>query len=291
MQRRAASSTSKGPWRWFLLACIAAAGVAHAQDPDPEASPIWQKVRADLFAGKTIAPGDGVVSLEVPARAQDPAMIPLTIRAQFPQTSERYIERIWLLVDNNPSPIAAVFQFTRLSGRADIETRIRLEQYSQVRAIAATNDGALYMASRYVKAAGGCSAPSGPDAAAAKANLGKMRLLLDEATPPGQPALARLMISHPNASGLAMDQLSRTYAPPHFVRSIEVRYAGELVLRADVDFTISENPYFRFYIVRADEALLEAKVVDNQDLVFTETIRTWAAHPSTPSSEAARRAR
>ena len=118
-----------------------------------------------------------------------------------------------------------------------------------------------------------------------------MRLSLDESPPPGQPALARLMISHPNASGLAMDQVTRTYAPPHFVRSIEVRYAGELVLHADVDFTISENPYFRFYLVRADDALLEAKVVDNQDLVFTEGVRTWAARPSSSSAEAARRDR
>ena len=277
MPRRVASSTSKGRWRWLLAAGIAAAGIAHGQDVDPEASAIWQKVRADLFAGKPIAPGDGVVALEVPARAQDGAVVPLTIRALFPQSAERSIDKVWLIVDNNPSPIAAVFQFTRLSGRADIETRIRVDQYTHVRAIAATNDGSLYMVSRYVKAAGGCSAPPGTDAAAAKANLGKMRLLLDEAPPAGQPALARLMISHPNASGLAMDQVSRTFAPAHFVRSIEVRLGGELVLRADVDFTISENPSLRFYLVPADGATLEAKVIDNQDLVFTSNIGVQAA--------------
>jgi sulfur-oxidizing protein SoxY len=259
-----------------LMACIAATGTAHGQDVDPEASRIWQKVRAELFAAAPIEPGDGVVTLEVPARAQDAATVPITIRAQFPQAAGRYIDKIWLVVDNNPSPIAAVFQLTRRSGRADIETRIRVEQYTHVRAIAATNDGALYMASRYVKASGGCSAPAGGDAAA-KASLGKMRLLVDEATPPGQPTQVRLMISHPNASGLAMDQSTRTYAAPHFVRSVEVRYGGELVLRADVDFTISENPYFRFYLLPDDEGTLEARVVDNQDLVFTSSIRTWAA--------------
>ncbi len=260
-----------------LLVCIAAAGTAHGQDIDPEASLIWQKVRAELFAAAKIAPGDGVVALDVPARAQDAATVPITIHAQFPQSADRYIDKIWLIVDNNPTPIAAVFQFTRRSGRADIETRIRVEQYTHVRAIAATNDGALYMVSRFVKAAGGCSAPAGADAAAAKANLGKMRLLVNEAPAPGQPALARLMISHPNASGLAMDQSTRAYAPPHFVRSIEVRQGGELVLRADVDFTISENPSFRFYLLPADEATLEATVVDNQDLVFTSSIGIQAA--------------
>jgi sulfur-oxidizing protein SoxY len=256
-----------------LMVCIAAAGAAHGQEVDPEASAIWQKVRAGLFAAAPIAPGDGVVSLEAPARAQDAATVPIKISAQFPQTAERYIDKIWLVVDNNPSPIAAVFQFTRRSGRADIETRIRVEQYTYVRAIAATNDGALYMASRYVKASGGCSAPPGADHAAANASLGKMRLLVDEAPAPGQPALARLMISHPNDSGLAMDQLTRAYAPSHFVRSIEVRQDGELVMGADLDFAISENPSLRFYLMPADEAALEVKVVDNQDLVFTSTIK------------------
>jgi sulfur-oxidizing protein SoxY len=258
-----------------LWVCTLAAGTAHGQDPDPEASPVWQKVRASLFAAAPIAPGDGVVSLEAPARAPDAATVPIKIRAQFPQTAQRYIDKIWLVVDNNPSPIAAVFQFTRRSGRADIETRIRVEQYTHVRVIAATNDGALYMASRYVKASGGCSAPAGADAAAASASLGKMRLVVDEGTP-GQPALARLMISHPNVSGLSMDQSTRTYAPSHFVRSIEVRQGAELVLHADVDFTISENPSFRFYLLPDGEPL-QVTVVDNHDLVFTSSI---AAQPA-----------
>ncbi len=263
--------------RWLLRVAwvwIAAAGVARAQDLDPEASPVWQKVRADLFATARIAPGEGVLTLDAPARAQDAAVVPVTIHAQFPQTAERYIDKVWLVVDNNPSPVAAVFQFTRRSGRADIETRIRVEQYTHVRAIAATNDGALYMASRYVKASGGCSAPA---AGAAPVNLGKTRLLVDEAPARGEPALARLMINHPNTSGLAMDQSTRTYAPAHFVRSIEVRQGTELILRADVDFAISENPSFRFYLVPTDDEPLQVTVVDNQDLVFTSSLKIGTA--------------
>ena len=74
-----------------------------------------------------------------------------------------------------------------------------------------------------------------------------------------------------------MDQSTRAYAPAHFVRSVEVRRGAELIMRADVDFTISENPYFRFYVVPADEGALEATVVDNRDLVFTSAIGTRAA--------------
>ena len=123
------------------------------------------------------------------------------------------------------------------------------------------------------EASGGCSAPASKDALAANVNLGKMRIRVGESAGPGQPALAQLMISHPNDSGLAMDQVRRTYAPPHFVREVRVNRAGKPVMSAEVDFSISENPNFRFYFVPdGGVSGLEAKVVDNQDLEFLTTV-------------------
>jgi sulfur-oxidizing protein SoxY len=251
--------------------CLALSGAAFAQD-DPEASPIWRGVRADLFAGRPIAPATQVLVLETPKRAEDAAIVPVAIHAQFPQAADRYIEKLWLIVDNNPTPIAAVFHFTPESGRADIETRIRVEQYTYVRAVALVGDQ-LYMAANYVKASGGCSAPASKDAVAAKATLGRMRLRADDIVAPDQPVLAQLMISHPNDSGLAMDQITRTYAVPHFVRTVEVRYEGKPLMSADVDFSISENPNFRFYFIPHGGGEMDAKVVDNQDLEFTASLK------------------
>ena len=70
-----------------------------------------------------------------------------------------------------------------------------------------------------------------------------------------------------------MDQLTRTYAPPHFVRGIEVRHNGKMVMSADMDFSISENPNFRFYFVPGSGGELDAKVIDNKDLEFTASVR------------------
>jgi len=258
-------------WR-FLLAvmglALAAAGAARGQDADPADSVVWKKVHASVFANAPLEAADNVVTLDTPKRAENAAIVPVAIRSHFPQAKERFIERIWLIVDNNPSPIAAVFHFTLESGRADIETRIRIEEYTHVRAVALTNDGKLYMAANYVKASGGCSAPAGKDALASKASLGKMRIRVNESPGRGQPALAQLMISHPNDSGLAMDQVTRTYAPPHFVRQVKVSYAGKSVMSAEVDFSISENPNFRFYFVPREEGNLKAEVVDTKDLKF-----------------------
>ena len=248
-------------------------GPALAQDNDPDASPIWQKIRADLFGGTRIESGEQMLMLETPRRAEDAAIVPVAVRARFPQAANRYIDKLWLIVDNNPSPIAAVFHFTPDSGRADIETRIRVEQYTHVRAIVRVDDGKLYMVANYVKASGGCSAPASKDAAASRATLGKMRFRVDDPLIPNRPALVQLMISHPNDSGLAMDQLTRTYAPPHFVRSVEVRYDGNPLLSAEVDFSISENPNFRFFFVPGNGGELEAKATDNEGQEFTASLK------------------
>jgi sulfur-oxidizing protein SoxY len=270
---------------WFLLLVLSmACGAAAAQVPAAADSAMWKKVHASLFAGAPIEPADGVVTLATPQRAEDAAIVPIAIRAQFAQQRERFIDTIWLLVDNNPSPVAAVFHFTQSSGRADIETRIRIEEYTYVRVVARTGDGKLYMAANYVKASGGCSAPAGKDAVAAKANLGRMRLRVADATASGEPAAAQLMISHPNDSGLAMDQVTRLYAQPHFVRHIEVTYAGNPVLSADVDFSISENPNFRFYLLPGDGGLLEARAVDNQELAFATSLRVEGARATAAST-------
>ncbi len=109
---------------------------------------------------------------------------------------------------------------------------MRVDAYTHVRAIAELNTGELMMSTRFVKASGGCSAPPGKDQAAAMATLGKMRFRVDGDVRARQPVLAQLMISHPNNSGLVMDQLTRHFTPAHFVRRIDVSYAGKPILTA-----------------------------------------------------------
>lgn len=263
----------------LLLFGLCAGARAEIKTGDnPDASPIWQKVRASLFQSRPIATAtDDVISLDVPVRAEDAAIVPISIKTHFPQTPTRYIDKVYLIIDNNPSPISAIFKFTPLSGRADIETRVRIEEYTHVRAIAETNDGQLHMTTRFVKASGGCSAPPGKDAQAALTTLGRMKFRVEgDATgnqAGNQPVLAQLMISHPNNSGLAMDQVSRLFTPAHFVRQVRITYGGQPVMSADVDFSISENPNFRFYFLPRGDGELKAEVVDSNDLRFESALK------------------
>lgn len=259
--------------RLFALLLLAAAGLAHARNlqptDDPETSPVWQKVRVSLFEGRSIAPAPAdMLVLEAPSRAIDAAVVPIAIRSRWPQGAGRYIARLYLIIDANPSPISAIFQFSPESGRAEIETRVRVDAYSHVRAIAETSDGQLYGVTRFVKASGGCSAPAGSDAQAAAASMGQMRFRVEGDLKGRTPVLAQLMIDHPNHSGLAMDQYSRQFTPAHYVRKVDVTYEGKPVFSADVDFSISENPNFRFWFLPQGTGELRATVVDSRDLRF-----------------------
>ena len=248
---------------------------ARAQETE---TAIWHKVREAQFAGRSFEQSaEQVVSIDAPNRAEDSAVVPILIHAVQAQQPERWIRKIYLVIDKNPSPLGAVFTLTPDSGRADIETRIRIEDYSWVRAIAETQDGKLYMAMRYVKASGGCSAPAGKDMEAAMARLGRMKFRTEGSVQMNQPNLAELMISHPNVSGLAMDQVTRLYAPPRFVRTVQVSYAGRPVMSADVDFTISENPNFRFYFVPRGDGDLKAEVVDSSNATFESSLAVRSA--------------
>ena len=107
-----------------------------------------------------------------------------------------------------PGAAGGSLHFPGTAGWSELSTRVRVDSYTHVRAIAETNDGALHMAANYVKASGGCSAPSSKDPAAAEAQLGRMKLRLPETVKAGEPLRMQILIKHPNSSGLQFDQVA-----------------------------------------------------------------------------------
>lgn len=239
---------------------------------DADEDIVWlNALRAAYFGDRPIIENDEVVELEAPTRAEYAAIVPIAVRAKIPQTTSRYIKTVTLLIDKNPSPLIGRFHFKPNAGRADLALRIRVNEYTPVRAVAETNDGKLYMSRRFVKASGGCSAPVGTNLEAAMARLGKIKLLTRGEARAEHPVLAQLMISHPNLTGLQMDQVTRLYAPAHFVKEVSVSFDGEPVFSAETDISVSENPNFQFYFVPTREGELDVEVVDSKGLRFNHT--------------------
>ena len=119
----------------------------------------WEQLRTDIFGARPIEDGAGVIALDIPIRPQDAGLVPVAITVLEAQ-ADRRPTALTLIVDRNPVPLAAVFRLAPEAAISRIETRIRIDQYSDVRVIAETASGALYMMSLFVKATGGCSAPA-----------------------------------------------------------------------------------------------------------------------------------
>jgi sulfur-oxidizing protein SoxY len=249
------------------MAFGAIAGRARAQAPTQEDP--WPALAAQIFEGRTVGDGSAVVAIDAPYRAEDAALVPIGLTCLLAPGDDRHIRAITLVIDENPSPLAAVFSAGAV-GLRSLSTRVRVDSYTNIHAVAELSDGQLYAAQRFVKAAGGCSAPAAKQEADA-IPLGTMRF---RQFPPAQGAdtdlrEAQLLIRHPNFSGMQMDQVTRLYVPAHFVKSVRIWQGDELVLSVESGISISENPGFRFDY-RPSGAAFRAEMEDSEGQVFTQ---------------------
>jgi sulfur-oxidizing protein SoxY len=240
----------------------AAPGGLPAPAAHTDSSPEWESLRDKLFGARPVDATPGTVQIIAPLRAAYGASVPVKIVSMLPQTPELYIKRVYLLVDKNPSPVAAVLDLTTEVGQADFETRLRVDEYSHVRVVAELSNGTLHTDSRYVKTSGGCSAPPNRDAL----NLiGTTVLKVPGPVAMNGATAADVTVLHPNDTGFELNQTTVMYIPAHFVRSIKVSYAGRKIFDADLDFSVSENPTLRFNFVPHGQGVLKAEVEDSKD--------------------------
>ncbi|MBE3636987.1 quinoprotein dehydrogenase-associated SoxYZ-like carrier [Mangrovicoccus algicola] len=248
------------PCKAVLLALAATLPLpAPAQDNPLLNGETWQALRYDIAGEAPIAGGAGLFEVEAPYRAHDAATVPVRIRQTDPA---RAITAATVVVDENPAPVAAEFAFGPGMSPIDLELRVRVNQYSDVRVIAATAEG-LAMAGRHVKASGGCAAPASRDPEAARAVMGQMKLR-SFVPASGLRREAQVMIRHPNYSGLQRDQVSHLFIPAHFISELEIRQGAELLLRMEGGISVSENPVFRFGYVDNGAPALSVTATDTE---------------------------
>jgi sulfur-oxidizing protein SoxY len=249
------------------LALSLGAAALRAAAPEPEDP--WLDLARDIFKGRPLVDGAGLIAIEMPYRAEDAAIVPVTLRTTLPAGDARTVKTITLMIDQNPSPVAATF--TVDPSVTMISTRVRVNSYTNVHAVAEISDGSLHVVQTFVKASGGCSAPAARDTQEAKANLGLMRFR-QFASPKQAPASttseAQIMIRHPNNSGLQMDQVTRLYVPLFIVDGLRVWQGDQLLLAMEGGISISEDPNIRFAYRPNGAAKFRAEARDTEGHVF-----------------------
>lgn len=259
--------------RTFLTgaSAIALAGVgaipAEAQQSAKGSEAIFASIQKDIFGDTPLIEDTEVIRLEAPKRAQDAAIVPLDV---YLDPKAGPIKTLTMVIDVNPSPVVAKFAFGPDAGVTHLATRVRVDDYSYIRAVAETSDGKLHMVKAFVKASGGCSAPAVKNTDEAMASLGQMKL--KQFPPSGQASGVKdvqLMIRHPNNSGLQRDPITQYFIPAHFVQNIVVKQGDRQVLSMEGGISISEDPNFRFDFVSTGDGQITVEAVDTEGKKFS----------------------
>ena len=103
------------------------------------------RILKELFGDRPIRSGNkSVISLDMPAVAEDGRVVPVIIESNLPMTPENYVKGVHLIVDHNPDPHLAAFHLTPAIGNVSIQTRIKMKRTTWVRAILETSTGEVW---------------------------------------------------------------------------------------------------------------------------------------------------
>ena len=126
-----------------FLSCLGLAAfwptLARAQDVPDE----LPKLIAELAGAK--ATRDGKVALTIPRIADNGNAVPLKIKVDSPMTADDHVKSVHVIAEKNPRPLVAVFFLGPHAGRAEIDTRIRLNGTQRVAAVATLSDGSQWL--------------------------------------------------------------------------------------------------------------------------------------------------
>jgi sulfur-oxidizing protein SoxY len=140
-----------------LAALLASVGMfpalAHAQAPAWNTAAFDAKNMADLMKalGGSAPTESKDVTVTAPDIAENGAVVPIGAATTLPG-----VKRLLLLVEKNPAVLAAMFDLSDAVD-ADVSTRVKMGQSSNVYAVAMMGDGKTLFAQKEVKVTlGGC---------------------------------------------------------------------------------------------------------------------------------------
>ena len=242
-------------------------------ETDQQREQRWGDLSKQIFDGKTPVKDDQAVKLDAPVRALDAALVPITISL----TNPKDVKGLYLVIDDNPSPLAAHFTFGPDANPKEIKMRVRINTYTDMHAVAETKDGKLLQTTVFVKASGGCSAPMGVSDEEAMRGMGEMKLKLAGDVQANKPADATLMIRHPNFNGMQKKQGTQAYTPARYMQTINVKYDDKQVFDLDTDISLASNPVIGFeFLPQTAKGTLEVAVKDSQN-------EKWSKNFSVPN--------
>jgi len=249
-----------------LAACLVATlALAPAIAPAGEA---WDDISGMLFENRPLEMQAAGLDLHAPYRATDDRRVMLGGRVTLPAGT--LIRKVYLVIDENPMPVSAVFEMQRDTSHFAFDASMRLNGPSDIHLVVETADGRLLVRQGASKTSGlgACAAPPGTDPKLALKTLGQMTVEVADAggaaqrlaklagtaplAVPGDmpgngdgPRDARrvtINFDHPSHSGLQMDQITLLFLPARFIQTVALKADGKPMFTMTGSISLSENP-------------------------------------------------
>ena len=260
-----------------LLGLIPATGMA-GEAWDDISILMFDKARAfDVATTDTVA-------LHTPYRASDDRRV--TIGAAVSLPDGQLIDKVYLVIDENPMPVSAVFKMERPTSDFSFDMTMRLNGPSGIHLVVETADGKLLVSEGFTKTSGlgACAAPPVNDPAVALKTLGQMKLALAPADPAAvktrlvslangsadpaqQPVRAEVSFRHPSHSGLQMDQITLLYLPARFIETVKFATDDKPMFTMTGSISISEDPALSV-VLPAGAGTLTVDMADTEGAAF-----------------------
>ena len=213
----------------------------------------WKEwLKDDLYEEQFLEQTDDII-IKSPYRAIDGGNVPIVIT-----TKSKDLIKFTLIIDENPTPCCATFEFVGLLPY--IETNIRVNAYTHLTVVAEDIDGNLYVNRKFIKAAGGCSATPIVDSDVPKNKIDIIddKLHFDK---------KKIQFNHPNYSGLQFNQLTRTEIPADYIDSVVVK-TSKGIFSYEGTIGISQNHYFTLYSGNIEKIIYTDNLGNNYEETY-----------------------
>ncbi len=248
-------------------------GITQAEEFNRADPALWSVMKEAFFEKRPMKEVD-FIKVEAAKRAESGAQVPVTysIDRAAEKAAGVKIVKLYSFVDANPIPLTATFHLSDALGDFKLATRIRFETDAYVRLVGETADGKLFLASRVIRAAGGCGGVVANDEAAVRASAGKIRMKVTKPKKFGTPTTAKVNIKHVMRTGLQRDLVSQGFLPAFYIKKATFTYNGKKIMDVDVNVGTAEDPYFKFDFIPEKPGKFELVATDNEGKTFKKAV-------------------
>jgi sulfur-oxidizing protein SoxY len=270
----------------MIRTIVAAAAIAMVPNIGT-AGEAWDDISSMMFDDRTVVKAAAeTLVLNTPYRATDDRRVQMGGIVTL--MNGAMIDKVYLVIDENPMPVSAVFEMDSPTSEFSFEMSMRLNGPGGIHLVVETTDGDLIMREGFTKTSGlgACAAPPATDPVIALQTLGQMELALAPATdvktrlaslssgtklssPVAKDIMAEIAFRHPSHSGLQMDQITLLYLPARFIETIAFSTDDQPMFTMTGSISLSEDPALSVALP-AGSTTLKVKMIDTEDAAFEQ---------------------